>query len=63
MTKLSEIEYAIQEAKNLNMGNTVPVMTIITQAAKMARTSVDEVYSVYYDKVNKEFSNVESATW
>lgn len=60
MTSLSEIHYAIQEAKNLNMGNTVPVMTIITQAAKMARADVNEVYNVYYADVNKELNNVES---
>jgi len=62
MTSLSEIYYAIQEAKNLNMGNTVPVMTIITQAAKMARADVNEVYNVYYADVNKELNNVESTS-
>lgn len=58
MADLFEIKYAIQEAKNLNMGNTVPVMTIIRQAAKMARADVSEVYNVYYTEVNKELGAV-----
>ena len=55
---VEEIKLAIQEAKNLNMGNTVPTATIIKQAAKLARVSEEEVTSVYYEDVNKEFTDV-----
>ena len=44
-----EIEMAISEAKSLNMGNTVPVATIISQAAKLARVDECEVEKFYYN--------------
>ena len=50
-----EIEYAIIEAKNLNMGNTVPTTTIIHQAAKLAKCDVKVVMRIYYEK---ELENV-----
>jgi len=55
-----EIEMAISEAKSLNMGNTVPVATIISQAAKLARVDEREVEKFYY---NGGEINVESASW
>lgn len=50
-----EIKYAIVEAKNMYMGNTVPTTTIIRQAAKLARCDVKDVIRIYYDK---ELENV-----
>ena len=47
--KEQEIELAISEAKSLNMGNTVPVATILTQAAKLAKVDEGEVFKYYYD--------------
>lgn len=47
--KKEEIELAISEAKSLNMGNTVPVATIISQAAKLARVDECEVEKFYYN--------------
>lgn len=55
-----EIEMAISEAKSLNMGNTVPVATIISQAAKLAKVDEREVETFYY---NGAKFNVESAPW
>jgi len=54
-----EIEYALQEAKKLNMGNTVPAMTIIRQAAKLAKCSEGAVEKFYYN--GSQFD--ESAPW
>lgn len=50
-----EIKDAILEARNLNMGNTVPTTTIIRQAAKLAKCDVKDVIRIYYDK---ELDNV-----
>ena len=58
--KKEEIELAISEAKSLNMGNTVPIATIISQAAKLARVEEREVETFYY---NGAKYNVESTPW
>jgi len=55
-----EIDYALQEAKKLNMGNTVPAMTIIRQAAKLAKCSESAVEKFYYN--GSQFKD-ESAPW
>ena len=55
---VEEIKMAIQEAKNLNMGNTVPSATIIKQAAKLAQVTEEEVTTVYYGEMSKERINV-----
>ena len=44
-----EIEIAINEARSLNMGNTVPTTTIIRQAAKLANCDVKDVIKFYYE--------------
>ena len=54
-----DIEYAIIEAKNLNMGNTVPTTTIIRQAAKLAKCPVRDVIKFYYE--GSEYN--ESTPW
>lgn len=54
-----DIKYAIIEARNLNMGNTVPTTTIIRQAAKLARCPVRDVIKFYYE--GSQFD--ESTSW
>ena len=46
-----EISYALEEAINMNMGNNVPVMTIIETAAQLAHVPFDWVEKVYYEKL------------
>lgn len=55
-----EIDYALQEARKLNMGNTVPAMTIIRQAAALAKCSESAVEKFYYN--GSQFED-ESAPW
>ena len=54
-----DIKYAIIEARNLNMGNTVPTTTIIRQAARLAQCPVRDVIKFYYE--GSQFD--ESTSW
>lgn len=54
-TVRDEIMYAIQEAKYMNMGNTVPTMTILKQAAKLAHVPIDKVVNVYEDLLEMNY--------
>ena len=47
-----EITDALEEAINMNMGNNVPVMTILETASRLAHVPIDWVEQVYYEKLD-----------
>lgn len=54
-TVLDEVQYAITEAKRLNMGANVPSVKIIQHAAKLAMVPVDWVENIYYSELGEMF--------
>lgn len=59
-TVLDEVQYAIVEAKRLNMGTDAPTVKIIEHAAKLAMVPVDWVENVYYNELGEMFEETDN---